>query len=413
MNVPLEGIKVLDLTTALAGPLATLRLGDLGASVYKIEGPTAPDSTRNMVIGGIPIGRSTSSYLALNRNKRSLVLDLKSTQGRAAFDELVRQSDVLVTNYLTRTVEALGLDHARLRQVNPRLSAIYISAFSEDDINRGKAGIDLLLQAYSGLIYTGGDIDRPYNAAPVFAVDVATSHLATEAALAGLFQAARTGQGGRFDISMMTAALELQLQEVSTYATTGHFRKKGKESSVSLYMEPPYGVHETADGLIAVARSRLDLIELALDMPELGALSEAKPPETAREDMAVWRDRVMSVVKARLKELTTADALGMLLDYDVWSIEVRSYEDLLTDPGVLARLVHVEMSGAFAFRTLGRTVGDERGNGQAHFASDFGEHSRIILREFDFSDEQIDRLIASSVVRERSAVPGLKAAVAR
>lgn len=408
MHGPLAGIRVLDLTTALAGPLATLRLGDLGADVFKIEGPNAPDSTRNMVIGGVPISSSTSSYLALNRNKKTLILDLKTEAGQEVFRQLVRQCDVLVTNYLSSTIKRLGLAWSVVSKANPKLTAVYVSAFSEADEKHGEAGIDLLLQAHSGLIYTGGNSTRPYSVAPVFAVDIAASHLATEAAMAGLVQRARSGTGAPFNISMLTAALELQLQEFSTFATTGHLRKIGEEHSVSLYMEPPYGVHETADGLIAVARARLDLIGPALGLAELAELAKGRPPEERHDAMADWRDTIMRCIQSRLSEMTTKEALAALASYNVWSAKVRGYDELLTDPGVLDRMVHIPLPESSAFKTLGPTVGDGRETRSVHSASSFGQDSREILEYFGYSGPQIDALIEASIVMTSTAVPSLR-----
>ncbi len=407
MTRPLAGVRVLDLTTALAGPLSTLRLRDLGADVYKIEGPNSPDSTRNMVIGGVPIGETTSSFVALNRDKKTLSLDLKNPSGRDVFETLVRASDLLVTNYLPGTVRKLGMTRDVLHALNPKLTAVYISGFAAFDTRAEEAGIDLLLQAYSGLMLTGGSLAQPYTASPVFAVDVATSHLATEAALTGLYNAARKGRGLSFDISMMTAALELQLQEFSTFATTGHMRQKGQEEAISVYMDPPYGVLETSDGMIAVARSRLDLLEKALEMPELQDLAAAKPAEVEKDACAMWRDTVFRKVRAEVKSLTSQNALERLGRYDIWSVPVRSYEDLVREAGVLRRIVEVPLDNG-VFKTLGGTIGDNAAQAGPHFVSAFGEDTRAVLRDFGYGEHSIDALLDVGAVSERSPVPDLQ-----
>jgi crotonobetainyl-CoA:carnitine CoA-transferase CaiB-like acyl-CoA transferase len=358
-----------------------------------------------MGIGGFRLGTSSTSYVCLNRTKRTIILDLKKRQGRATLAEFIRQSDLLVTNFLPQTVKALEIDKESLRRINPRICSVYITAFSKNDADYEQAGIDLLMQAYSGMVLIGGTKIKEFSVSPVFCVDVSTSHLATEAALAALYQTSRTGCGVSFDVSMMTAALELQLQEISTFVSEGAIREKGKEEMPSLYMDPPYGIHRTADGAVAVARTRLGLISGALNAPELLSLEKLRPVEEEREATSLWRDQVVKVVSSHLLGMKTDDAIAALRNYDVWTARVRGYRELVDDTGIMSRFVEVPLPDGKTFKCLGPTIGDNRCSAPNQFVSGFGEDSLLVLEEFGFSDTEARSLIDSGVVAELSTVP--------
>lgn len=329
---PLAGIRVLDLTLAMAGPLATQRLGDMGAEVIKVESRTRPDMTRGAVMADTLLAGETIPYLTLNRNKRSLGLDLKQPAARAVLNRLVPSCDVVIQNMRPPAARRLGIDYAAFRALREDIVYVSISGYGEEGPMVERPGQDLLVQSFSGLTWLAGTRDGLPHPAPVYMIDVMTSHLATEAVLAGLLQRDRKGIGCEVKVSLLGAALEVQIQELSTYLTAGRLVPRGTAPYASTYQDPPYGIYPTADGHIAIAQSSLETIARVLDLPELAELAAARP---AREDHAAidaWRDRVWPVVAAGLRHRTTEAAVEALHAAGVWCGPVLDYPAIVNHP---------------------------------------------------------------------------------
>jgi len=340
---PLAGVRVVDLTLALAGPLCTQRLGDMGAEVIKIEGPERPDFTRNAEMCGARLAGETTCYLSINRNKKSVALDLKSDAGRAALLELVKTADVVIQNMRPGVDKRLGVDYVTLSAIKPDLIHVSISGYGDEGPLVGWPGQDLLVQSFSGTTMNAGTKDDLPHPAPIYVVDVAASHNACEAVLAGLFQRGRTGRGVEAKVSLLKAVLEIQIQEVTTYMTTGRKGRRGAMPYASTWMEPPYGIYTTADGHLSIAQSDLDLIGDLLDEPRLVALKAERPDD---EDIAAydaWRDQIYPLVAAKLARMSTDDAFNLLSPAGVWCGPVLSYKELFSHPqgrGLLAEIDH-------------------------------------------------------------------------
>src|SRR5690348_3679504 len=179
----LSGYRVLDCTIAMAGPFAAQRLGDLGADVIKIEPPTG-EWQRHVSAGGARGNRVNVSFLSLNRNKRSLAIDLKNPEGRAVLLDLVRSADVFLQNYRPGVAERLGVDYETLRAINPRIVYVSMSGYGETGPYRDRPGQDLLLQAMSGAMLSSGRAGDPPLPAGQYLVDAVTAYTAFEGALA-------------------------------------------------------------------------------------------------------------------------------------------------------------------------------------------------------------------------------------
>lgn len=200
MSLPLEGIKVLEVAKTLAGPISGQMLGDLGAEVIKVEQPIIGDESRHFKP---PEWDGESCfYLSSNRNKRSVTLNLKSDEGREIVYDLVRKSDVFIENFRTGTQERLGIDYETLKAINPQLIYLSISGFGRTGPEKYRAGYDLLLQAYTGIMSTTGEQGVPYKVGPSV-VDVSTGILGTVGVLAALLARGITGKGQFVDCSLL------------------------------------------------------------------------------------------------------------------------------------------------------------------------------------------------------------------
>ena len=200
----LSGYRVLDCSIAMAGPFAAQRLGDLGADVVKVE-PVTGEWQRHVAAGGARGNKINVSFLSLNRNKRSLAVDLKSPDGKAVLLDLVKTADVFLQNYRPGVAKRLGVDYETLSQINPRLVYVSMSGYGESGPYVNRPGQDLLLQAMSGAMLSAGRAGEPPTPAGQYLVDAVTAYTAFEGALAALLHRERTGEGQLVQVNMLDA----------------------------------------------------------------------------------------------------------------------------------------------------------------------------------------------------------------
>ena len=248
----LSGYRVLDCSIAMAGPFAAQRLGDLGADVVKVE-PVTGEWQRHTAAGGARGNKVNVSFLSLNRNKRSLAVDLKDPDGKAVLLELVKTADVFLQNYRPGVAKRLGVDYETLSKINPRLVYVSISGYGEDGPYLNRPGQDLVLQGMSGAMLSAGREGEPPNAAGQYLVDGITAYTAFEGALAALLHRERTGEGQLVQVNMLDAITTIQMQELSVF-TVGHKPQvRSAEPHAHVYIRAPYGAFATSDGFIIVA----------------------------------------------------------------------------------------------------------------------------------------------------------------
>jgi len=389
----LAGYRVLDLSIAMAGPLAAMRLGDLGADVIKVE-PVTGEWQRHTAAGGATGNRINASFLSLNRNKRSIALDLKSPQGREIVLELARGADVFLQNYRPGVAARLGVDDAALRAVNPRLVYVSISGYGDSGPYAPRAGQDLLLQAMTGAMYSVGRASDPPLPAGTYAVDAITAYSAFEGALAALLHRERTGVGQLVSVNMLDAAIAVQMQELSVF-TVGHLpQRRGVEPHGHTYIRAPYGVFATRDGYLALAFPPLDRLGDVLGIPALQRMD-------TETDGHRRRDEITALVRDRLAERTCAEWLELFEPAGIWAGPVNSYEEVVADPQVR----HNESLVTYDHPTEGRvtTPGFPYAFSQSpprvHRGAPLaGEHSEEVLRELGYPASRIEELLAAGVI---------------
>src|SRR5690606_20209893 len=330
----LSGYKVLDCSIAMAGPFAAQRLGDLGADVIKIE-PPGGEWQRHAPAGGLKGKRINVSFLSLNRNKRSLAVDLKSPGGQAVLRELAAQADVFIQNYRPGVAQRLGVDYATLSALNPRLVYASISGYGEDGPYAQRPGQDLLLQAMSGAMLSTGRAGEPPRAAGQYLVDAVTAYCAFEGVLAALLHRERTGEGQKVEVNMLDAITTLQMQELSVYTVGGKPQVRSAEPHAHVYIRSPYGVFATADGYLALAMPDMRVLAEVLDERRL--LDYA-----GENDGWEHRDAIFALVREALAKFATADAFARLNQAGIWCGPVYGYADLVADPQIAHHGTFVE-----------------------------------------------------------------------
>jgi len=269
-RLPLDGIRVLELGNYMAGPYAGTLLGDMGADVVKIEPPGEGDYTRGL--GPFPPGsKDGASFLRLNRNKRSLALDLKRAEGKRAFLALVRRADVVIENFRAGTMDSLGVGYEALVTERPAVVYLSVTGFGRTGPYRDRPGLDLILQAESGIMSATGEEDRPPVKVGVPVVDMATALYGAYAVVCALRVRDRDGVGQLIDLSLLEAGVSLAIWESGVYLTTGEIpgrlgsaHRRGAVSAVLPLAEIERYVSDLAGSLAANAPLTLRTSKLAV-----------------------------------------------------------------------------------------------------------------------------------------------------
>jgi crotonobetainyl-CoA:carnitine CoA-transferase CaiB-like acyl-CoA transferase len=379
----------------LAGPLAASRLGDLGADVIKIEATSGGEFNRSHGFEDAQVSGEMTTFLAVNRNKRSLALNLKHPAAGQIMADLVRQADVFLQNFRTGTAERLGIDYQRLQAINPDLVYCSISGYGPDGPYRDRPGQDLILQGYSGSMFSVGAAGDPPAPGALWSADVMAGYQAVIAILAALNARQRIGQGQLVQVDMLTVVLDAQLQELVTYLNTGRKPRRTAEASAHGSIPAPYGVYQTADGWLTLAMSPLPNLGEMLDDDWLRGL-------TRYNDGQLRRDEVYRRVRHAFEGRTTAEWIELADKHGVWAGPVYDYEDVVNDP-------HVQATGLLTTQSQSdgstvRTVRPPLRLSQtpptiSRGAPALGEHTTEILTELGYSQAKIDSLAAGGAVR--------------
>ncbi|MEP7089821.1 MAG: CaiB/BaiF CoA-transferase family protein [Nocardioidaceae bacterium] len=378
-QLPLHGITVLDFSQFLAGPVATLRLADLGARVIKVERPGPGDLGRGLAFAGRMAGDDSLSFHAMNRNKESVTADLKDPEDLAFVRQLVAGADVLVSNFRPGVMERIGLDYESVRALNPRLVYGSVSGFGDTGPWKDRPGQDLLAQSVTGLPWLNGSAEDPPVPVGIAVADhLASCHLA-QGITALLVRRFRTGQGGLVQTSLLEALLDLQFELLTTRLNdpTVHVRRKGPRSAHA-FLPAPYGLYPTSDGYLALAMSPVDTIGRLIEVDELVALS----------DPATWWTRqgeIEELIAARLATGTRDHWLEVLDAADVWCAPVLTLEELIEHEGFAAIAMTQQVvrdDGAGGTSTVTSTRGPLRVDGArlvgSRPAPRLGEHTDAV-----------------------------------
>ncbi len=401
---PLHGIRVLDLTIAMAGPLCTQRMGEMGAEIIKIEAPGGGDFSRHAPMAGVTKFGDATCFTTLNQNKKSLVLDLKSDEGRKILYQMAEDADVLVQNFRPRVARKLGIDFETLHAINRRLVVGAISGYGDEGPMKDRPGQDLLLQCFTGLTMNGGSTEGLPQASPLYMVDVTASHMMCEGVLAALIARGRTGEGQEVKVTMMGAIMEMQCQEIATWLAGDEKPQRGTSPQVSIYQEPPYGIYACKGGYFAIAQADLDVLADALNVPKLAELKAARPQGADGASVALWRDEVYATVGERLRDDAPEAWDDLLAPLGVWCMIVQDYEAFLNHEQTQTRLTRLThpVGGDYTAVAPGISFSDQP-NPQLTPAPLYGSDSRAVLAGLGLSPAEIDRLVAAGIVIGRDA----------
>jgi len=328
----LDGIKVLDVTRVLAGPSCTMTLADLGAEVWKIENPAGGDDTRSWTPPSVE-GISTY-FLSVNRNKKSVAVDLKTPAGRAVVAALAAKADVLVENLRPSSLQSAGLAYEGLRAINPRLIHCSISGYGRDGPFAERAGYDFVMQAESGFMAITGEVAGEPMRLGVAFVDLAAGANAAQAILAALYARERSGMGQSIDIALYDSALHFLANIASGYLNTGENPARFGNAHASIV---PYQLFDTADGCLALAvGNNQQYRRLCCDVLECPQLWT---DERFRTNAARTRNREVLTpwLQREIVRHLTEPLLSRLRQHGIPAGAVRIVAVVLASPEALAR----------------------------------------------------------------------------
>lgn len=403
MTTPLEGIRVLDFTRQMAGPYATVFLADYGADVIKVE--SVPNGDGSRTTGVAYVGDQSGLFLMWNRGKRSLALDMRSTEAKAILHRLAGEVDVVIENYRPGVADQIGIGYDELSQLNPRLVYVSVSAFGDGPL-APYPGTDPVVQAMSGVMSVTGEPDGGPDLVGVPMADFTAAMVAAQGVLLGLLARERTGRGQKIDVSMLYSMLSSLTTRLATYWATGE--EQGRHGSAHSVV-CPYQAFKTSDGYAVAgvwgAGEGWPRFCAAIDMPELAEderfLNNPERVERRAELTAMLTDVFV--------ERTTAE----------WQESFNKHRALFGPVQTIGEaLAHPQVVDAGLVQTIEHpTAGEIPQLGPVIFLRDtpgriagppplLGEHTKDVLTGLGYSEAEVEALVAAGTAGTPESLTG-------
>ena len=348
MTKPLEGLIVLEFSQFLSGPVAGLRLADLGARVIKIERPGSGDLCRSLYLSDTDLDGDSTLFHAINRNKESFAANLKDPSDIEKIKKLIKKADVINQNFRPGVIERIGLDYDEVKKINPKIVYGSVSGYGNEGPWKDLPGQDLLAQSRSGLAWlngNGGDAPTPMGLA---AADMLAGNYMAEGILAALFKSLKTGEGSLVETSLIEATLDFQFEVLTTYLNDGNRKpKRSSYNNAHAYLSAPYGIYKTKDNYIAIAMTPVPALGKLLGLDSIIQFDDQK-------DWFVKRDKIKKLIGDWLILKNTQEWLDILQPADIWCSEVLEWDKLLQDEGfkVLDMIQEIKRPDGLSIKTL-------------------------------------------------------------
>lgn len=393
MDKALDGLTILDFSHLLQGPFATQLLADMGANVIKIERAGPGDLFRSMTFFAKWVGGSESpNFLAWNRNKRSIALNLKSPKVRAIIMDMAKTADVVVQNFRPGVMDKLGYGYEAFKAVNPAIIYCSGSGYGEEGPYLDRPGQDMLIQGLAGLAMNTGRGDGPPIPAGAGLADQIGAMNMVYGILSAIIYRARTGKGQKVEVNLLAGLMAHLNQEYVAVLNLGQDFVRPNSGIGHPGMQAPFGIYQARDGLyLSIAMSPFKVLYTVLDAPHLAPLDDMKT-------LFDRRDEVWELVNAETRKFDRADLLARLLEADVWCAEVNDIRSAASDPQVR----HMRMIAAYDHPKAGHVQVvapavrmSETPAAITRPAPMIGQHGPEILAEYGLSSDDIAALEAS------------------
>lgn len=402
MGGPLEGVRVLDLTQSVAGPYCTMLLGDFGAEVTKVERVDEGDDTRSW---GPPFwGGTGTAFLALNRNKRSLALDITDEEGQKILKELANHSDVVVRNLRSSTLDKIGFNYESLKETNPQLIYCSITAYGSTGPMANLPGYDPLMQAFGGLMSITGEPDGAPVRVGTSIMDMGTGMWSTIGILGALFERKTTGEGKLVETSLYETAVSWIPYQIISYLATGENPTRHGSGTAML---APYEAYPTSDGHLLVAAGNNNLwARMCQAIGKEDLVHELRFKNNY--DRVENREELFEILASRFREATVDEWSEKLQEAGVPCSPIRTIDQVVAEPqthslGLLRYMGHETIPN---YTDIGVGVSWEGERPKARsIPPNLGADTREILRELGKSEQHISQLLARDAVAEYVSAP--------
>jgi len=344
---PLAGLKVVELARILAGPWAGQLLADMGAEVIKVESPDGDDTRRWGPPFIVHAGEESAAYFhGCNRGKKSVVIDFRTEDGKAALLRLLSDADVIIENFKVGGLVKYGLDYASLKTTHPRLIYCSITGFGQDGPYAARAGYDYIIQGMSGLMSVTGDPEGQPQKVGVAVTDIFTGLYASNAILAAVHQRHAAGTGQHIELALLDVAIATTANQAMNYLATDVSPERLGNAHPNIV---PYQVFDCADGHVIIAvgndgQFRKFCTVLGLDALGIDPRFATNPARLA------YRDTLVSLLADKMKDWTKADIMAACETHGVPSGPINTFEDVFADPQVIARGLRLDLDGAPSVR---------------------------------------------------------------
>jgi len=376
---PLDGLIVLEFSQFLSGPVAGLRLSDLGARVIKIERPEVGDLCRNLYISDTDLEGDSTLFHAINRNKESFAANLKDSGDLNKIKKLIAKADILTQNFRPGVIERIGLGYESVSKINPKIVYGSISGYGSQGPWKDLPGQDLLAQSRSGLVWlngNGGDAPTPMGLA---AADMLAGHYLVEGILSSLVRSIKKGVGSYVETSLMEALLDFQFEVLTTYLNDGNRKPiRSSYNNAHAYLSAPYGIYKTTDGYLAIAMTPVPKLGELLKLDSIRVFTDQKEWFTKRDD-------IKKLIGDWLINETTQHWLDILQPADVWCSEVLEWDKMMKNDGfkVLDMLQRIKRFDGLDIETLRCPIRINNEIFKSEKAAPvIGQHTKQISEEF-------------------------------
>ncbi|MBN2883143.1 MAG: CoA transferase [Clostridia bacterium] len=391
----LDGIKILGFTHFAQAPYALQMLGDLGADVINVERPGLGDFNRTFLTEE-SLGGESPFFLALNRNKRSLAIDLKNIAAKEVIYKLYETIDVVVTNFRPGVLEKLGLGYEDAKKINPNIIFAEAVGYGIDGPYAKLPGQDLLAQSLSGYTSIVGTEGQP-GTGGIYVADMYSGSMLVIGILSALIKKNNGGGGQRVTINLLDSAVNMQMQELGYYLNTGKLPKKPKRHCGHILQESPYGIYQTMNGFMAIATTAAERAPELGEILEIANLGELMPDKPT---MLKNRDDLFELLQAKILKKSTEYWLERLQAAGFWCAKVNTYPEVPEDPQIKYNKIikEIEHPKAGKIKVIGTPIRfSETPADIRRVPPQLGEHNMEIFHELGFSDDEIQSFKENSL----------------
>jgi crotonobetainyl-CoA:carnitine CoA-transferase CaiB-like acyl-CoA transferase len=391
----LSGVRILDFSQYLAGPFAASKLGDLGADVIKVERPIVGDAGRNAAAGGVRLGGESPTFLAFNRSKRGIAVDLGTVEGRDLIGKLVQTADVIISNFRPGVMARLGLAYEQLAASNPRLICVQATGYGASGPLVTLPGQDLLVQAMSGLASVTGRAGDPPTASGAPIADVTMANQIAFGVSTALYAREKTGLGQLVEVDLLSGLVDAQCHFMAIALNSDKRPSRSSAGIADPFLAAPYGIYQTSDGHIALAHTSLPVLGELLHLEELKEIGGL--PQSFIE-----RDRVYELLSDHFITGSSDHWLELLRSKDLWCAPVLTHDQIIEHEQLALNdmIVDVVHPTAGPIRLTGIPVKLSRTPGEVVTPAPLlGEHTKAVLKDLGYAESTLDALAEQGVIQ--------------